>query len=461
MDENALLRRIDGRFLAGRPRPRRALCSTGGSLERAVRLIAGEVVSAAEPGSCDLAVLRNPDDRALAAAARALGTEGRLYAEWWRPVPGGAPAIERRLRAAGFAAARTHWPWPPPYRGRSAFWLPLTAPNALRWFLRTRPLPASGLAASAGVAARVLWWALRAARLLVPVCATARVGAAASPLDAHGTILLTGGHAAVNKVVAVPIEEDRRLPDRVVKLARVPAAEGSLEHEAAALERVHAAGPRPGIPRVIERAALQGGLALVESLVEGQPLMQRLDAGTHRALALQVTDLLAGLVTSERPPRSEWWERLVEPALAAVPEARARLEPLGSLPRAVEHRDCSPWNILVRRDGALALLDWERGEPAGLPGVDLAYFLAYAAFFAGGTMDGGDRSGAYAATLDPATPAGRLRVECEERYAAATGVAREDLARLRLLCWAQHRAAGTGEQQLFAALAAVELSACA
>ena len=41
----------------------------------------------------------------------------------------------------------------------------------------------------------------------------------------------------------------------------------------------------------------------------------------------------------------------------------------------VQHGDPGTWNILVRRNGGISLLDWEAGEPKGMPLWDLLYFM--------------------------------------------------------------------------------------
>ena len=59
-------------------------------------------------------------------------------------------------------------------------------------------------------------------------------------------------------------------------------------------------------------------------------------------------------------------------------EALAPLRDAG-LPLVLEHGDTSHPNLLLRRFGDLAVVDWELADPDGLPGHDLAFFLVYAA----------------------------------------------------------------------------------
>ena len=130
--------------------------------------------------------------------------------------------------------------------------------------------------------------------------------------------------------------------------------------------------------------------------------------------------------TSARSPRE------------AVARARHRLDDLGDLPEACEHRDCSPWNVVLTADGDPGLLDWESAEPHGLPGLDLAYFLANCAFVLDGALESGGTRESYARLLDPATPYGAVAAACAAEYCERLGIDADAYARLRLLCWIVH-----------------------
>jgi hypothetical protein len=149
-------------------------------------------------------------------------------------------------------------------------------------------------------------------------------------------------------------------------------------------------------------------------------------------------------------PRAAWFDRLVETpvgqfermfasALDAEETARSRqiLATLTDLPLVCEHRDCSPWNVLYDDDGSVALVDWESSEPRGLPGLDLVYFLTYAALFVEQTMDTGGAE-TYARTLNPRSTVGAVVRACEASYCARLGLDPGQLRPLRLLCWIVH-----------------------
>jgi aminoglycoside phosphotransferase (APT) family kinase protein len=458
---NRELRRVDWRFLVGQAEPTRVFCPVRGALSSALRRIAHAVVQDPEAGECDLVVLRDPTSATLRRAAAALAPGGSAYVEWWIPRPHGVAAARRRLNGVGLEDVRCFWPWPPPAGRTPQFWIPVDAPRVASWFLERHARHHVGRRAAA---VRVLWRMLWRLGALVPLCATARKpaavecgGIASLPalLDHEGAnwglandelacALLTGGGSPRNKLVALGFSAAGADPSVVVKLARVREAELSLSHEAASLEAVHANRSVTGVPRLLGRATVAGRVAVVESHVDGRPLSDVLHAETHRALALKVTTFLVSLVTGAPPNPAPPWQRLLdERTLEALPlhereQARAVLARLGHLPVACEHRDCSPWNVLVQPDGHVALLDWESAEPEGLPVLDLIYFLAYATFFVEATMHTGRERSSYGRMLDAATPVGRVYRECVRHYCAATAVPEGAIASLRLLCWLTH-----------------------
>jgi hypothetical protein len=190
----------------------------------------------------------------------------------------------------------------------------------------------------------------------------------------------------------------------------------------------------------------------VETALHGQLLLDVLAPDTFGGLAAGVTGHLILLAGAPPPsPPSEWEERMIREPLAQLERdfgtvievdeldaVRSTLSGLGGLPLVFEHRDCSPWNVLLQESGDPALLDWESSEPRGLPGMDLVYFLANAAFVLEGALESGRTQEVYARLLDAGSPHGRVFAECCARYRAALSLDEAALARLRLLCWVVH-----------------------
>jgi hypothetical protein len=457
---NELLRRVDWRFLLRIDRLPTTVSFAGSRLTRALELVSTSVVRAGEQTEqVDLAALVSPRSRSLSAAYDALRPGGEVYVEWYLPVLD-ATRAQRRLEAAGFVNVRCYlcWPWP---QRSPKFWLPLDAPEAIASFLAARPR--DGRRRSALL--RAAWRAAVRLRLMIPLCTIAQKPG--DEAEANGGelrsdiswVLLTGGRRSINKVVGLGYTDSQRQPQIAVKFARNPSEDEPLEREAATLRLLgETTVELGGVPEVLFVERRSGRVALGETAVAGQPLLHSLDHGSFPTIASQVTSWLGDLARGEVQPRAAWFERLVESpvheferkfasVLDADETARGRqiLATLTDLPIVCEHRDCSPWNVLHADDGSLAVVDWESSEPAGLPGLDLVYFLTYAALFVEQTMDTGGAAETYARTLDPRSTVGVVVRACEESYCARLGLDPHQLRPLRLLCWVVHSRSEYGQ----------------
>jgi hypothetical protein len=464
---NDLLRRADWRFLlrgAGSPHVANL---AGGRDSRAIDLIS----AAGDPpaGAADVAVIGYPTRLALGAALDAVRPGGEVACLWRIPRPFAAGRAAARLRRAGLRDVRVLWVGPLPHRAPQ-FWLSLDSPEARSHLLGQRPPRSAG-----GAALRPLWRALARAGLLAPLCAIGSVPGEEgnSPRDeieaafpaGSGQLLLTGGHRSINKVVGLPFAGGEEEPAAVVKFSRVPAADRALEREASALRAVERDHPGvSGVPRLLAEGKRAGRHALAESAVHGRPLIAALSPTSFGELAGLVGDWLVGLAGGEHRPREEWWPRLVGEPLEAferdfgevvpadsIATLRRLLGEIGDLPEACEHRDCSPWNVVLDERGAPGLLDWESAEPHGLPGLDLAYFLANCAFVLDGALESGRTRESYARLLDPATPYGKVVSERTAEYRDRLGLSAEDFARLRLLAWVVHSTSDHSHLEMAAA----------
>jgi hypothetical protein len=493
---NSLLRRADWRFLLPTPSPVKSVCFAEGRLFEAVALISEQTTDPQfkRADGCDLAVARNPDRATLRAAWDALQSGGSCYTEWSSPLSGGLKSIRRRLIAAGFENISCYWPWPS--LARAQFWIPLEAQGALHYFLKSRPQAQTQLRRIGYAIRRMLWLLTVRSGFMFPICATARKPAVSgsphpapadpqtsstdSLLDAsragstyHDTIqarwsswgfgatsprlswiLLTGGPRSISKVVGLVFAEPEAQPRLAVKFSRVPEAVPLLSKEAAALQTVQSLRPGgvQGVPIVVFSQEQAGLVTVAETAVTGLPLCTLLRKDNYRELALKATDWLIGL--AGRPsshPRVTWWSRLVEPVLddfsrsfgavvdtCLLDKTRAVLGTLGDLPLVCEHRDYSPWNVLVTASGELAVLDWERAELQGLPALDLIYFLTYLAFYRERATPAGRNRECYRMTLDPSTLTGGVRSECLARYANHIDLDPKALRPLGLLVWMLH-----------------------
>jgi L-malate glycosyltransferase len=373
--------------------------------------------------------------------------DAELVESWRLPWPGRARRARRRAEAAGFEDVRTYWAGPLPHR-LPQFWLPVECDEASEYLLATR-----GAHSLKEKVLQAAWRMARRAGLLAPLYVVGRRRSKGGERDVElppsaPLLLLTGGRRSINKVVGLAFEAGEGHPTAAVKFARVPEAEPGLECEARVLRRLGEERPDlAGVPHLRSEGHRGGRLAVVEDVVAGQTLLDQLTPENFEPVALQVTHLLIELAQAGGTGDG----RVIGEAVAvfdeqfgavvgeeAVGAIRAELGQLSGLPAVPEHRDCSPWNVVITPAGDPVLLDWESAEADGLPGLDLVYFLANCAFVLDGALENGRTRESYARLLDPTSEYGRIYRRAMGEYASALDIGPEDLARLRLLCWIVH-----------------------
>jgi hypothetical protein len=438
---NDLLRRVDWRFLLRCPDMPRVIDLAPGWDSEALRLVSDP----AGPGEAGVALIGFPGPSSLRAAHHALGPGGEVVCRWRAPRFAGVQRAKRRLARAGFLDARPYWAGPQPDR-QPQFWLPLDSPEAINHMLAARParsLLGSGL--------RRLWDRLARIGSLAPVYVIARLpGGDDEGTGERSPMLLTGGHRSVNKVVALSFAPGRAKPREAVKFARVAEAEAGLEREAAVLAQLARERPEvEGIPIFHGRLVRCGRLGIAERAIQGDPMLDRLSSKSFPEMARRVGDLLIELARgSDGDPRSrttvgehlDFFSRTFGPVVdeSALAALGAAADVVAGLPVVCEHRDCSPWNLVLADRDLPALLDWESAEPDGLPGLDLVYFLANATFVLDGALEGGTTRDSYRRLLDPGTAHGAVAAAEMARYCEALGLDRRPMRALRLICWMVH-----------------------
>lgn len=444
-----LARRIDWRFLLPSPElgPIDLRGAPDDDLRAAIDALDGPSGGApARPGSVVLA--GRPDRAGISAAARAVPVGGQLVVELDGPL---APLLERRrgaglgmparlaraLEAGGFAV-RTYLAWPA--IGRATAFAAIDDPVALR-ALAARRLgvdATSPLVSIAGLlAGTALLSSASPATIVVaqrgpirPGLIERRIGSRTSPagsrangLRREGLLVLAPRYRASAHVVGLALGGDGSVR-RVAKVARLRDDHG-LEHEAAVLARLgRTAGAVDSGPSLLDAPGLPAAVGddpwpiLVERGIDGRPL----DPGTVRAdRAAAMTSIerwLATLPVAGPSARSlgvgprlhnalEAVARLADdgPAgrrlAALVDRSRPVVDTLAGVPLPVvlEHGDPAHPNLVRRPDGRLAAVDWERGEPDGLPLHDHAIAVAYVAAAEAGASSAADQARAFRAAL--------------------------------------------------------------
>jgi hypothetical protein len=442
---NRQLRQVDWRFFLTDHTPSRCVCWAGSSLAASLRRVTRELCTLPRPDvtAWDLVVDSEPVQPRIENAYALLRAGGEYAVRWDSIGPVARGRIRRRLERVGFRDVRFYWAWPVSSSRLPAFWLRVDRSRTFSWLVRSRQhrrtlsarLRAAVLIATGEVARRT--------GLLRPVWVLARKPGRLEPVDASAVVLLTGGHRSINKVVALRANHPQSAPDTVVKMARTPEARAGLVHEARILSTLP---PIPGVPRLVHFD--RGRCELAETLLTGEPLLARLDQRTLASVCERATGWLRDLARATLSTASanrvdsistafeEQWAAILEPG--DLRAAHALLEPIRALPSVCEHRDFAPWNLSLGGRGELLVLDWESAEAGGVPGLDLVYFLAYAGFFANGTMRNGEFRSAYAAMLNPETALGALRQACLEQYLRALHLSVDLHPALGLLTWMVH-----------------------
>ncbi len=439
---NEQLRRVDWRFLLRTAEEPRVIDMAPGRDSEALRLVS----KPAGPGEANLVLTGFPTAAALRIASDALAPGGEVVCRWWVPRLAGPQRARRRLRRAGFLDPRVYWAGPLPWRSPQ-FWLPLDSLAAVTRLLTVRPGHDSGAAAL-----RRPWRLARQLGLLAPIYVVARAPGGEEDGDRAGSgsaMLLTGGHRSINKVVALDFQPGNRGPRAASKFARVAEAEPGLEREADVLSRLAEEGRSvEGVPVLRGRQRRCGRVGVVEGTIEGDSLLDRLTPTSFAEMARRVNDLLIEIAgkgpgadqgTGVRKHLELFEHRfgfaLTEDNLATL---RAAVGRVADLPVVCEHRDCSPWNVILAARDRPALLDWESAAPDGLPGLDLVYFLANSAFVLDGALERGTTRESYRRLLDSTTAYGEIAAAETERYCEALGLDPAILPSLRLLCWMIH-----------------------
>jgi phosphotransferase family enzyme len=220
-------------------------------------------------------------------------------------------------------------------------------------------------------------------------------------------VLLTPRFRRSRHVIVLVLPAGRREATLVAKLPRLAGDSEALEREARNLRAVGPAltGAAQGtVPALVAYHDDPAHPLLLQTALHGTPLSPAAVRRDRGGAVAAVTGWLAQLAaaTAVAAPDHAWYERLVRAPLlelAACAERPAEERELArrtlpaaqllqdaGLPLVFEHGDLGHPNLLRLADGRLGVLDWESGEPLGLPLGDLVFFLAYAAAAAPGDV---------------------------------------------------------------------------
>ena len=273
------------------------------------------------------------------------------------------------------------------------------------------------------------------------------VAAALEQLEVEGSVdwlLICGQSDDLGRAAFLLFPESESRPRWIVKFVRVPGYPDPIDRDERALAAVAAAGGTTAAhaPRFVGRFDVSGLAASIETAAAGRRLSAVLSAAGSRAAKTRAVDAVAdwivrvGVETCHDGAAREL-DRLRTEVLAAWPAAPADLlDDLSGLPAVLQHNDLGAWNIITDGASDFTAVDWESGNPSGLPLWDLWYFLASALCLIDGEADGGGRAFARLFRGEAAGSADLFR--WTRAAVEALGIPHQTVGTLATLCWLHH-----------------------
>lgn len=258
-----------------------------------------------------------------------------------------------------------------------------------------------------------------------------------------------------NKVAFVLFDrDDGGEPRHLVKITRAPTFNYRLENEHRCLEQVKRHGylPQASLPEVTFLTHHAGLVLLGMRFVPGRPMREVSAADPECPWVRRVVDRLEtlGASSAQRDPGvpgavreglGHLHRRFLD--LYPLPDAEgsflqrqveALLDGVDKLPVVFQHGDPGIWNVLAD-DRDPVLLDWEAGEPAGLPLWDLFYFLRSVGTWQSKLRGDRDPIRSYQEHFLSAAPLARFQAQMVKRYRLRLGIAEEVVEPLFYTCW--------------------------
>ena len=266
-------------------------------------------------------------------------------------------------------------------------------------------------------------------------------------------LMLTEGKHSGNKIIFFVFSGNDHKPLFVAKTTRVSDSIKSLKNEADVLSALH--DPKigiDGIPKILFTENKPGVYTVGESFIQGVFIKDILTKNNFRDLALKATDLLARLATETKHRASaDWRESLVGPILSEfislydsvlhpdhIERTKEKFADFTLEHVYCEHRDFSPWNVLLLEEGNLGALDWESSVMSGLPATDLIYFLTYLSSYLEKAHKRAKFIESYSRLRDESTFTGAVFKECLDSYTSTLGIQNSDTHLLGLITWIIH-----------------------
>jgi len=271
--------------------------------------------------------------------------------------------------------------------------------------------------------------------------------------------LSTRGKFNANKVIFYLFRTTSPEPEAIVKMTRAPEFNYRLENEFRTLAalRENEFVPDRTYPEALFLDYHAGLAVMAQGAVQGVPFRTRTTARPDCPLAQQAVNWLvelgcasanSSLVNAEQAADSltVLFQRFVEiyspdeADVSFISNQLARLRALRSaFPLVFQHGDPGTWNILVTDDNEVVFIDWEAGEPHGMPLWDIFYFMrTYASWVSRQQGNKNPLENFTRSFLEPSSFSRWLQLLVHD-YCNKMGLAVELIEPLYYTCW-MHRA---------------------
>jgi len=245
----------------------------------------------------------------------------------------------------------------------------------------------------------------------------------------------------------------------VVKMTRAPELNKRLENEYRVLANLHQKGfvEKGTYPEPLFFGTHAGLAILGQMAVYGEPFRSRTKATIDCPIANDAVNWIVQLgvasATTVATTSAEveaavmkLYRRFAEIYPLADAEADFLVEQIKTIgrvsrkfPLVFQHGDPGTWNMLVSPENRVIVIDWEAGEPEGLPLWDLFYFLrTYGSWMSRAQSKRNPLQSFSQNFLEP-SPLHELLLTTLKRYCDGAGLATDLISPLFYTCW-MHRA---------------------
>ncbi len=285
--------------------------------------------------------------------------------------------------------------------------------------------------------------------------------AAANQIDlsGHPWGLSAGGKHNAKKILYFFFDPNTRRTEIIAKMTRDPAFNYRLENEHRVLQYLadHQLAPAGTVPEPLFFGYENGLAVLGQRAIPGKSFRAQTQATAECPLLHQAIAWITGLGAASHAGKKASSQEIKDILLNLFEKFRniyhissvhtrylrkkidQFAEATGYLPLVFQHGDPGSWNMLVTDDQKVAVIDWEAGEPHGLPLWDLFYFIkTYGTLVARKLHGDIDSTGAFQKNFLSKTAIGDVLIEATRRYCQQINLDTRQVEALFLTCW-MHR----------------------